>query len=317
MATEHAGDLLAVRQGPSANHLLGTDTLGRDVLNRLLVGSRVSMIGVAEAVIVVLALGVPLGLTAGYFGGWIDRTVNWLADLAFSMPGIVIILVVLSVFPQSMLAGMGTLGVLAAPALMRLTRSATLPVREELYIAAGRVSGLSRPYIISRHVLPRVAGAVIVQASLLCAVALLVQTGLSFLGLLVAAPAPSWGGMVADGISVIVLQPWLIWPPGIAIALTILAFGLLGDAVRDATTERWSPPPRRRSRRSTPPPSSIANGSRERTHDGTTGEATLLSIEHLTVTFGTPTAPITVVEDVSFDIAPGEAVGLVGESGCG
>ena len=112
VAGEHAGDLLAVRQGPTWHHLLGTDTLGRDVLDRLLVGTRVTMIGVTEALVVVLALGVPLGLAAGFFGGWIDRAVTWLADLAFSMPAIIIILVVLAVFPQSMTAGMVALGVL-------------------------------------------------------------------------------------------------------------------------------------------------------------------------------------------------------------
>jgi len=310
VAGEQAGDLLAVRQGPSWNHLLGTDTLGRDVLDRLLVGSRVTMVGVAEALFVVLALGVPLGLAAGFFGGRVDRVVGWLADLAFSMPAIIIILVVLSVFPQSMLAGMVTLGVLAAPGLMRVVRSATLPVREELYIAAARVSGLSRTYIIGRHVLPRIAGAVIVQASLLSAAALLVQSGLAFLNLLVAPPAPSWGGMIADAATAIVLQPWLIWPPGVAIALTILAFGLLGDAVRDATTERWSAPVRRKKQRRAPSAASAAV--RETTH-----AQALLSIDGLTVAFPSPAGRIRVIEDVSFQIGAGETVGLVGESGCG
>lgn len=167
VADEHAGDLLAALQLPSGNHWLGTDSLGRDVLERLLVGTRVTIVGVVEALVVVLALGVPFGLMAGYFGGWLDRIVSWLADMTFSMPGIVVVLVVLSVFPQSMAAGMITLGVFAAPGLMRVVRSATLPVREELYIAAAQVSGLSRSYIITRHVLPRISGVVIVQASLL------------------------------------------------------------------------------------------------------------------------------------------------------
>ena len=308
VAREQAGDLLSVRQGPSWQHLLGTDSLGRDVLDRLLYGTQVTMVGVAEALLVVLALGVPFGLAAGYFGGWLDRTVSWLADLAFSMPAIVIILVVLSVFPQSMLAAMVTFGVLAAPGLMRVVRSATLPVREELYIAAAQVSGLSRPYIVTRHVLPRIAGVVIVQASLLAAAALLVQTGLSFLNLLVQVPAPSWGGMVADGISVIVLQPWLIWPPGIAIALTVLAFGLLGDAVRDATTESWSAPVHRKRRTA---------ARRDRATVPLPVSDRLLSVEGLTVDFPSPAGPVRVVDDATFEIGLGETVGLVGESGCG
>ena len=127
---------------------------------------------------------------------------------------------------------------------MRVVRSATLPIREELYIKAAEASGLSRTYILTRHILPRIAGVVIVQASLLAAVALGVQTGLAFLKLLVADPAPSWGGMVADGTSVLLLHPWLIIPPGAAIAVTMLALSLLGDAVRDAAVESWSAPVR-------------------------------------------------------------------------
>jgi peptide/nickel transport system permease protein len=311
VAREQAGDLLSVRQVPSWHHLLGTDALGRDVLDRLLVGTRVTIVGVAEALVVVLVLGVPVGLAAGFFGGWLDRLIGWLADLAFSVPGLVIVLVVLSIFPYNMLAAMGTLGVIVSPGLMRLVRSATLPIREELYIAAARVSGLSRPYIISRHVLPRIAGPVIVQGSLLAAGALLAQSGLAYLGLLVQVPAPSWGGMINDGISAIVLQPWLVWPPGIAVAGTVLALGLLGDAVRDATTESWSAPVRRPSHRSAAPARST----------GQTGfvatRSSLLVVDGLTVTFPSSPAPVVVVEDVSFELASGEALGIVGESGCG
>ena len=315
VASQFAGDLSGVRQGPSFNHPLGTDTLGRDVLDRLLVGTRVTLIGVGQALVVVLVLGVPLGLAAGFFGGWIDRPVSWLADLTFSMPAIVIILVVLSVFPQSMTAGMVAFGILAAPGLMRMVRAATLAVREELYISAARVSGLSRPYIVSRHVLPRIAGVVIVQASLLAAIALLVQTGLAFLNLVVESPAPSWGGMVADGAGVIDLQSWLIWPPGMAIALTILSLGLLGDSVRDATTEGWATPVHRKHRRRASPkrgdqaPPHVV-------HSSPPGEV-LLSIEHLSVAFASSASTVRVVEDVSIEVGEGEAVGIVGESGCG
>lgn len=315
VAGQNAGDLLAVRQLPSPQHLLGTDTLGRDVLERLLVGTRITMIGVFEALVVVLAMGVPLGLAAGFFRGWLDTVIGWLADLSFSMPNILIILVVLTVYPQNMTAAMVTLGFIAAPGLMRIVRSETISVREELYIAAAKVSGLSNPYIIARHVLPRIAGAVIVQGSLLAAAALLVQTGLAFLDLVVPAPAPSWGGMVADGVRAMVLQPWLIWPPGIAIALTILAFGLLADVVRDTTSEGWSTPLRRsssRARRRTP--MEVSSPSPRPVEPAADA---LLSIEGLRVSFGSPTGPRTVLDDVSLEVTPGETVGLVGESGCG
>ena len=207
VASQRAGELADVYQGPSAAHPLGTDSLGRDVLDRLLVGTRPTLVGVAEAILVVVALGVPLGLAAGFFRGWLDRVVTWLGDLVLALPAVVLVIVVLSVFPQSMAAGMVALGVLAAPGLMRVVRAATLPVREELYIAAARVSGLSRPYIIGRHVLPRIMGAIIVQVALLTATALLVQTGLAFLGLIAAPPPPSWGGMIAYGAGALFLQP--------------------------------------------------------------------------------------------------------------
>jgi peptide/nickel transport system permease protein len=305
---ENAGDLLAVHQGPSRDHLLGTDSLGRDVLLRLLVGTRVTVVGVAQGLAVALALGVPLGLAAGYWGGWLDRVAGRLADLAFSMPGIIVILVVVSVYPQNTLAGMATFGILVAPGLMRIVRSAVLPVKEELYIAAARVSGLSGPYIVIQHVLPRVAGVVIVQASVLAAAALLVQSGLSFLGLLVAPPAPTWGGMIAEAVHVIVVQPWLIWPPGIAIAATAVALGLLGDEVRDITTEVWSAP---------------VLPSRSRAHRGqvvsiVAPSGALLSVQGLGVSFqSSMTERVQVVDDVSFDVGTGETVGIVGESGCG
>lgn len=312
VAREHAGDILAARQGPSAQHLLGTDTVGRDVLQRLLVGTQPTMIAVFLAVLVAFALGLPCGLLAGYFGKNLDRVIGWLADLTFAMPAIVIVLVVLAVFPQNMAAAMVTLGVITAPGLMRLVRSATLPVREELYVASARVSGLSSAYIVTRHILPRVVGPVIVQVSLLAAVALQVQTGLAFLGLLTPSPAPSWGGMVADGTQVIDLQPWLIWPPGLAIAVTILAFGLLGDAVRDATTQSWSPQARRRQ----PRRSDLANRPQAESPPGI-GADVLLSMRGLCVAFAAPAGPARVLDDVSLDVRRGEIVGLVGESGCG
>jgi len=307
--SQNAGDLFGANQLPSWSHLLGTDTLGRDVLSRLLVGDRVTLVGVVEALVVVLVLAVPLGLAAGYLGGWTDRVVTWLADLTFSLPAVVIIIVVLSVFPTSMLAGMATFGVIAAPGLMRVVRSATLPIREELYIKAAEASGLSRTYILTRHILPRIAGVVIVQASLLAAVALGVQTGLAFLKLLVADPAPSWGGMVADGTSVLLLHPWLIIPPGATIAVTMLALSLLGDAVRDAAVESWSAPVRTKRAAAKAAPASA----------GTTppAGARLLTVQHLSVSFPGREQDVRVVEDVSFGVAAGEIVGIVGESGCG
>lgn len=308
--SERAGDLLSARQGPSSAHLLGTDSLGRDILDRLLVGTRVTMLGVFDSLIVALAIGVPLGVVAGFFRGSVDRFIGWFVDLTFSLPQIVILLVIAAVFPGSMSAVMIAFGVIAAPGLVRVVRSAALPVREELYVDAARVAGLSRSYIISRHILPRIAGVIIVQASLIAAAALMVQSGLAFLNLIVAPPAPSWGGMVGDGVQSIVLQPWLIWPPGIAIALTVLALGLLGSAVRDATVEGWSAPSRRRMPRrviATP-----GGGDVDRTRP-----TALLSVEGLSIELSFAGGSMPVLSDVSFSIESGETVAVVGESGCG
>jgi peptide/nickel transport system permease protein len=308
VARQHAGNLFAVGQGPSLDHLLGTDSLGRDVLDRLLVGTRVTLVGVGEALVVTLLLGVPLGLAAGFLGGRVDRAVTWLVDLSFSIPGFVIVIVVLSVFSESMLAGMVTFGVLVSPVLMRVVRSATLPMRDEQYVDAARVAGLSKAYIVTRHVLPRIEGVVIIQSSFLAATALVAQAGLAFLGLLVPQPAPSWGGMIADGTTALLTHPWLIWPPGIAIGLTILALNLLGDAVRDVTTETWLPPVF---------PRSVGRSARRVGGDhALPPSSTLLSVRGLSINFGTSPATA-VVEGLDLDVAEGEAVGIVGESGSG
>jgi len=309
VAGAQAGDLAHAGEGPTSAHWLGADTLGRDVRDRLIVGTQVTILGVLEAVIVLLLLGVPFGLVAGYSRGRFDRVVVWLSEALLSLPGIIVVLVTLSVFRYSILAAMVTFGVLASPSLMRVVRAAVLPVREELSIDAAKASGLSDLYIITRHVLPRVAGPIIVQTSVLAATALIVQTGLSFLGLLVKAPAPSWGGMVADGLTVISENSGLIRSPGVAIALTILALGLLADGVRDAMTEGWG---------------AASHGTARAWKRGARGRNTvrdssaLMSVQDLCVSFRLPDgSDVTVVEGVSFEVNSGETVGLVGESGCG
>ena len=241
-------DLANVLSGPTAHHLLGTDTLGRDVLSRLLYGGRRSLLSVAEGLLVVLALGVPLGLAAGYRGGGADRALSRGAEMIMAIPPIIIILVVLAVVPGNENAAMLVFGLLGAPSMLRVVRGATLKVREETYVTAGRLSGLSAPQVVCRHVLPRVTGPIIVQASIFAAYALLFETGLAYLGLTASSATPTWGGMVAEASTVIEQQEWLLIPSGVLIALTILAFGMLGDAVRDAAAMDDAAVPRRRRR---------------------------------------------------------------------
>jgi peptide/nickel transport system permease protein len=298
------GNLLQVDQGPSRAHLLGTDSVGRDVLDRLLVGARVTMLGVFEATIVATIVGTPLGLAAGFLGGRFDRAVAWLIDLSFSIPNLILILIVAVLFPHDLLAMMVTLGLLSATSLARVVRAVTLPIREEPYIAAARVSGLSRRYIMAQHVLPRIAGVVIVQSALFAASAVSITAGLAFLGIL-DPTVPTWGQTVQDGLTALAQQPWLIWPPGLAIGLTALAFTLLGNEVRDATAEGWSTPTRSKRRPPVPRNTGVAP-----TVDRSQA---LLSVEHLSVALG----PTLILDDVSFYVNAEESLGVVGESGCG
>jgi peptide/nickel transport system permease protein len=315
-----AQNLNIVLSGPTLHHLLGTDTLGRDVLSRLIYGGRRSLLSVAEGLAVVLALGVPLGLAAGYGGRWADRSLSRAAELIMAIPPIIFVLVVLAVVPENENAAMIVFGILGAPAMLRVVRGATLAVREELYITAARLSGLSPLQVVRRHIVPRVTGPIIVQASLFAAYALLFETGLAFLGLTADPTAPTWGGMVAEASTVIEQQEWLLIPSGTVIALTILAFGLLGDAVRDATVVTADPVPvkrpvRRVRAKSRTAPDRSTGPAAEAAHAAQA--AALLSVRGLSVAAVAPEGPVLVIDSVSFDVFPGEALGLVGESGCG
>ncbi|TQS41132.1 dipeptide/oligopeptide/nickel ABC transporter permease/ATP-binding protein [Cryptosporangium phraense] len=294
-----------VRGLPSGTYWLGTDILGRDLFSRILYGGRSSLLGVVEAIVAHLVVAVPLGLVAGYFGGLADRVIMRLAELLMSIPAIMILLAVLAIFGNSLPVAMIALGVLSSGGLMRLVRGAALVAREELYVTAAELMGLSRFQVMVRHVLGRCRGVIIVQTSLFAAIALGVQTGLTFLGLGPQPPAPTWGGMVAEAASVFSQDPWMLVPPGTVIALTVLAFGVLGDVVRDATSERRSAAGAGRTRRRASRPATAAEPS-----------TALLSVQGLSVAVGGESS-LRLLDDVSFDIAAGQVVGLVGESGSG
>ena len=301
-------DLAHPLAGPSSAHWLGTDRLGRDVLSRLLYGGQVTLVAVVEAVLVFAVLGITLGVLAGYFGGWLDRSIGWVADLLLALPGIIVLLMVLSVFPGNSTATMVVLGIISCPLLLRVTRGVTSSVRREPYVQAARLSGLGSAQVMRRHVLPRLVGPIIVQLSLFAATAVLVQAALSFLGL--ARPeseGPSWGNMVGAAAEVTSEAPWLAVPTGGILALTVLALGLFGDALRDARADRIQPAfAARRLRVDRPAGATPAPG-----------PAGLLSVRGLTVAFDLPHGEATAIRDVSFDVAAGEIVGIVGESGSG
>lgn len=315
-------DLSQAYTSPSGTHWLGADQLGRDILSRLLYGGRISLLVTAEAVAVYVIVGVLIGLTAGYLGGWVDRALMRFADLLQSMPAVIILLVVLAIFSHNEAAAMLTLGVLASAGLARVVRTSTQAVRAEPFVASAQVAGLSRAMIIRRHLLPQVAGPIIVLGSILAASALLVETALDFLGLGVQPPAPSWGGMVADASTAIYRQPWMLVPSGGIVVLTAVAFGVLGDVVRDASSDRgssigvlsWR---RMRTRVVGTGPADDRSVAPQVDPMAAAGTPALLSVRGLTVRLPAPGHQVTIVDRVDIDVFPGEIVGLVGESGCG
>ncbi len=306
-------DLLAPLKGYGAqNHWLGTDELGRDLWSRLVNGTRWTLFGSLVALVVAVVLGVSLGLVAGFLGGKVDVVIQRFGDILFSIPALIILLVVYSVFPFNVVAAMATLGVIFTSSLSRLVRGVTLTTREELFVAAARVSGLSKAQIIVRHLLPRIMSLVIVQASLLASISVLIQSSLAFLGFGPRPPLPSWGGLIANGRENLGNQPFLLLPPGMVVAITVIALNIFGDALRDTATERWSIVKiRKRSK------SGASHGLAYKTSEITEPGDALLSVQHLSIAFPSDSGIMSVVTDVSFEIAPGEVVGLVGESGCG
>jgi oligopeptide/dipeptide ABC transporter ATP-binding protein len=311
-------DLKSVLSLPSPKHLLGGDTLGRDILSRLLYGGRVSLMAVVYAVGTMLIIAVPTGLAAGYRGGAFDRVMMTITDILLAIPHIIMLLVVLAIFSNDEVVAMIALGVLGSPGVMRIVRSAAIAVKPELYVTAARVGGLSTPWILLRHVLPRVSGPIIVQASLFAGVALLTETGIGFLGLGVQDPQPSWGNMVGLAATTLSQDQWMLVPPGVLIGLCVLAFGLLGDAVRDVSGVRGSRLRGAISRLRTPaPPARVDVATPAAQRESAEQRPSLLEVEGLTVAFPDGAGEVTVVDGVSFTLDAGEALGLVGESGCG
>lgn len=307
-------NLRRILEGPSTEHLLGTDQLGRDVLSRLLYAGRVSLLAAVQAVAVAVAIGVPVGLVLGYVGGWWDRVVMRFVDAVMALPGLILVIAIVAVLGSGLTNAMVALGIVFAPTFIRLTRASTLAVREELHVDAARVQGYRTSRILLRHVLPNAIAPVIIQISLALGLAMLIEAGLSFIGLGVQPPQASWGVMLAEGSAFLDQHAFLVVPPGLAITVSVLALTLVGDGIRDSlgrgvTTGHVRPRSRRRDRirvvDETPRPAERPDGA-------------LLRVEGLTVDIHQPTGdPLRILDDVSFEVFPGEALGLLGESGCG
>jgi peptide/nickel transport system permease protein len=232
-------DVLSASRPPAAQHPFGTDQLSRDVLSRVVTGARISLSVALLAVTLSMTLGAAVGIVAGYWGGAVDATLMRLVDGALAIPRLFVLLLLLAVWERvPLLALIFLIGVTGWFATSRLVRGEVLRLREEGYVRAAEALGARRRRIIFRHLLPNALGPLLVAATLGVGDVILLEAGLSFLGLGIQPPAPSWGGMILDSREVMVSAPWTGIFPGLAIVITVLSANLFGDALRDAVDPR-------------------------------------------------------------------------------
>ena len=225
-------------QGPSAEHWLGTDQLGRDTFTRILYGGRVSLAVAGAAVAFALLVGGLLGLLAGYYRGWVDTLIMRVTDVLLSFPAVLLAIALIAFLGPGYTNLVLAIGIVYVGPFARVARAAVMTVREELFVEAAQALGSRDPRIIFLAVLPSAAGPLIVEVTLRLAYAILAEASLSFLGLGAQPPTPSWGIMVAEGRRFLALAPWATVAPGLAIMVVVLGFNLLGDGLRDALDPR-------------------------------------------------------------------------------
>ncbi len=293
-----------INAGPSGTHWLGTDDVGRDLLSRVLYGGRTSLVASAGIVALAVAIALPLALLAGYLGGKTDTAIMRITDAMFAFPPLILALAIVSLRGRSLFNLVLALGIVFAPSLVRLIRGQVLAVRQETYIEAARSLGTGGGRIALRHVLPNIASPLIIQVAVTLGFALLAEAGLSFLGFGARPPTPTWGGMLKRSFDYVLEVPWQIFIAGGAITITVLAYSLIGDGLRDALG-RTGPVPRRitvQRRHGTPAPADRSQ---------------LLEADGLSVEFAVGGEWVRVVDNVSFCVERGQTLGIVGESGCG
>jgi peptide/nickel transport system permease protein len=313
-------DINDILANPGRKHWMGTDSAGRDVMSRLFMGSRISLLGVLLCVGLAAAIGISTGLVAGYYGGRFDDAFSWVSSVIQAMPGIVLLIAVRKMIGGSIWTAMAVFGVLISPAFFRLVNVTVRAVRNELYVDAALVSGLPDRRIIVRHVLRVVRAPIIIQAAIISSIAVAIQAGLAILNF-GGIDTPTWGTLMSDGRSKMFRTRWLLMWPSVTVTLTSIALALIANTLRDELEGR------KKSHNAEPPgsnglaglehlPDPIVHSSEETLPVS----SPLLAVRHLVV--GYPDANEEhgwkrVVRGVSFDIDRGEVVGLVGESGSG
>jgi peptide/nickel transport system permease protein len=228
----------AVRAAPSAAHWFGADELGRDVLSRIIWGTRASILAGVVSVSISLALGVPIGMLTGYLGRWVDALISRVTDAMLACPFLILAIALAAFLGPSLTNAMIAIGISATPIFIRLTRAQVLAAKAEDYVEAARALGNPHLRIALRHILPNIVAPLIVQATLAIAAAVIAEASLSFLGLGQQPPAPSWGSMLNTARNYVDQAPWMAIWPGVSIFLLVLSFNLLGDGLRDALDPR-------------------------------------------------------------------------------
>jgi peptide/nickel transport system permease protein len=228
----------AIRKAPSAMYWLGTDDLGRDILSRMIWGAQASLMAGVFSVAISVCIGVPFGLVAGYFGGWVDMVISRVTEALLAMPFLIMAIALAAFLGPSLMNAMIAIGLSAMPIFVRLTRGQVLAVKTEDYVEGARAVGLNHLEIMLRYILPNVMAPIIVQATLTIATAIIAEASLSFLGLGQQPPAPSWGSMLNVAKNFLNQAPWMAMWPGAAIFLVVIGFNLLGDGLRDALDPR-------------------------------------------------------------------------------
>ncbi|MGP0029844.1 MAG: dipeptide ABC transporter ATP-binding protein [Acidimicrobiales bacterium] len=314
-------NLNLINAGPSVAHWFGTDDLGRDILSRIIWGGRTSLRATFEIVALAAVIAIPLGLVAGFFRGAVDSVIMRLMDAMFSFPPLILALTVAALLGATVNDTALAIGIVFVPGFVRLIRGQVIAVREENFIESARSLGATSPRLIRKHIVPNVASPVIIQVALALGFALLVEAGLSYLGIGEQPPTPSWGGMLQEGFNFIDSAPWALIFPGLVIMFTVLSFNWVADGLRDslgrerpkASTAFAAEEPTSRLDRLLgrgPEPSTPATS-------GPAPEAALLTVEDLRIEFLTNGEWFPVMEEATFSVWRGRTLGLVGESGSG